>query len=75
MSSLNSEQQAHMSGLNQRKRADLCPCGWYSERDCLMHCSTGTRVDAPSLVKRIKEIYAQIDQFTTKAKGADNAKS
>jgi hypothetical protein len=59
---LNADQKDHVGSLNRRKRADLCPCGWYSEKECAQLCSTGTRTDAPSLVRRIKEIYGQIDR-------------
>ena len=59
---LNADQIDHIENLNRRKRADLCPCGWHSEKECVQRCSTGTRTDAPSLVRRIKEIYSQIDR-------------
>lgn len=58
---MNSEQREHVEALNNMKRSDLCPCGWYSENECLMHCSTGARTDAARLAWRIKEIYKQID--------------
>ena len=59
---LNADQKSHVESLNKMKRSDLCPCGWYSETECLAHCSTGTRSSAPDLVRRIKEIYRQIDR-------------
>jgi hypothetical protein len=59
---LNPDQKDHKDSLNKMKRTDLCPCGWFSEKECLTHCSTGTRADAAALVRRIKEIYAQIDR-------------
>lgn len=60
--SLNADQQDYIQDLNQKQRQDLCPCGWYSERECLQHCSTGDRNNAPALVRRIQEIYKQIDK-------------
>lgn len=60
--SLNEEQESHLKSLNGMRRIDLCPCGWYSERECLSHCSTGNRNDPKALVRRIKEIYTQIDK-------------
>lgn len=58
---LNPDQREHMNSLDNLPRKELCPCGWNSEKDCLSHCSTGARTNAPRLVHRIQEIYGQID--------------
>ena len=63
---LNPDQQDYVNDLNSRPRADICPCGWYLEKDCVKKCVTGTRESAPMLVHRIQTIYRQIDAAKTK---------
>ncbi len=66
---LNSDQKDYMADLDQRPRSELCPCGWYTETECVTKCFTGTRDDAPSLVRRIKQIYSQIDRANRQESG------
>lgn len=62
MSWKNEDQQDYVNGLNMRKRAELCPCGWYTETECVRRCATGNRTSAPALVRRIQDLYRQIDK-------------
>jgi len=59
---LNPDQRSYVESLNRRPRAELCPCGWYTEKECSKKCYTGTRDNAPMLVARIRQIYRDIDR-------------
>ena len=71
MSWMNEDQQAYVKSLNERKRAELCPCGWYTEKECAQRCSTGNRASAPALVRRIQDLYRQIDKDQKHCRKAD----
>ena len=55
------DQKAYMCSLDTLPRSELCLCGWYTEKECAQRCLTGNRTDASAPVRRIKEIYQQID--------------
>lgn len=66
--SLSPDQQDYCDSLDERPRTELCPCGWYTEKECVNRCATGTRTNAAALVARIKEIYRQIDGWKENTK-------
>jgi hypothetical protein len=67
--SLNEDQKDYVRSLNARPRTELCPCGWYTEAECVRQCYTGTRTNAPDLVRRIRFLYEQIDRYGARSRG------
>lgn len=59
---MNPYQRDYVDSLSRKKRSELCPCGWYAEKECVVRCATGTRTSAQSLLRRVQDIYRQVDK-------------